>query len=155
MLNIKELLSHMPPTSPSRTFVERAAQAAARIAEKCDLAQGNVAFIAAPASHTNGAVSRTSSRTEGQMSPSRVPPLPTSLIMTGPPACVTAPASPISARNTMDSPSRSSTLFFQSSNKNAELTPSPSRLSVSFMSLGWGKTNKQKIPTSTESVKVQ
>jgi hypothetical protein len=42
-----DLLSHTPPTSSSRVFVEQAVDAACRIADKCDRAQGNAAFIVA------------------------------------------------------------------------------------------------------------
>jgi hypothetical protein len=41
----KDLLSHTPKTSPSRAVVERALHAAQRIAQKCDNAQSNAAFL--------------------------------------------------------------------------------------------------------------
>lgn len=40
-----DLLAHTPPTSASRSYVERAVEAACLIAERCDRAQGNAAFI--------------------------------------------------------------------------------------------------------------
>ncbi|KAF8899091.1 hypothetical protein BD779DRAFT_59670 [Infundibulicybe gibba] len=40
-----DLLAHTPIGSPSRPLVERAAEAAKRIAQKCDRAQGNAAFL--------------------------------------------------------------------------------------------------------------
>jgi len=40
-----DLLAYTPSTSPSRALVERAAEAARRIAHKCDRAQGNSAFF--------------------------------------------------------------------------------------------------------------
>ena len=40
-----DLLAHTSSTSPSRALVERAAEAARRIAHKCDRAQGNSAFF--------------------------------------------------------------------------------------------------------------
>jgi hypothetical protein len=143
-----ELLLHTPRTSPSRTSVERAAQAAARIAQQCNLAQANAAFIVSPPPNANGGVSRTrcSSRTDAHVFPSRVPPLPTTLIATEPLAYDSVPASPTSVA---DSTWRSST---QSANykSNTELMTGHRRLSSSFMSLGRGKGNKQKIPSTTE-----
>ncbi|KAF4604851.1 hypothetical protein EYR40_003633 [Pleurotus pulmonarius] len=40
-----DLLAHIPATSPSRAIVEKAVDAAVRVAEKCDRAQGNAAFL--------------------------------------------------------------------------------------------------------------
>jgi hypothetical protein len=40
-----DLLQHTPISSPSRALVERAVEAALRIATKCDRAQGNAAFL--------------------------------------------------------------------------------------------------------------
>jgi hypothetical protein len=40
-----DLLNHTPENSPTRPLVERALQGAIRIAEKCDRAQGNAAFL--------------------------------------------------------------------------------------------------------------
>lgn len=45
VLLYRDLLAHTPSTSPSRALVERAAEAARRIAHKCDRAQGNSAFF--------------------------------------------------------------------------------------------------------------
>ncbi|KAH7923238.1 hypothetical protein BV22DRAFT_598093 [Leucogyrophana mollusca] len=45
VLLYRDLLESTPATSPSRALVERALEAASRIAEKCDRAQNNVAFI--------------------------------------------------------------------------------------------------------------
>jgi len=47
LLPLLDLLSHTPPTSSSRVFVEQAVDAACRIADKCNRAQGNAAFIVA------------------------------------------------------------------------------------------------------------
>jgi hypothetical protein len=41
----EDLLDYTPSTSPSRGLVERAVDAACRIAQKCDRAQGNAAFL--------------------------------------------------------------------------------------------------------------
>lgn len=40
-----DLLAHTPHTSPSRALVESALEAAQRIAQKCDRAQNNAAFL--------------------------------------------------------------------------------------------------------------
>ncbi|KDR85784.1 hypothetical protein GALMADRAFT_386901 [Galerina marginata CBS 339.88] len=45
VLLYRDLLNHTPSTSSSHALVERAVQAACRIADKCDRAQGNAAFI--------------------------------------------------------------------------------------------------------------
>ncbi|KAF9482457.1 hypothetical protein BDN70DRAFT_427949 [Pholiota conissans] len=45
VLLYRDLLSHTPPSSSSRPVVERAIEAACRIADKCNRAQGNAAFI--------------------------------------------------------------------------------------------------------------
>jgi len=45
VLLYRDLLAHTPSTSPSRALVERAVEAARRIAHKCDRAQGNSAFF--------------------------------------------------------------------------------------------------------------
>ena len=42
---LKDLLDFTPSISPSRALVERAVEAACRIAQKCDRAQGNAAFL--------------------------------------------------------------------------------------------------------------
>ena len=47
LLPVLDLLAHTPPTSSSRVFVEQAVDAACRIADKCDRAQGNAAFVVA------------------------------------------------------------------------------------------------------------
>ncbi|KAF9015668.1 hypothetical protein BDQ17DRAFT_1341444 [Cyathus striatus] len=41
VLLYRDLLAHTPSTSPSRALVERAVEAACRVAQKCDRAQGN------------------------------------------------------------------------------------------------------------------
>jgi len=41
----RDLLAHTPKTSPSRALVERALQAAQRIADRCNSAQSNTAFL--------------------------------------------------------------------------------------------------------------
>lgn len=145
----QELLSHTPPTSPSRTYVELAAHAAARVAEKCDLAQGNAAFIATSSSTANVNRTRSGSRTSTQMS-SRVPPLPMIPVSTGPLALDTPPASPISIRSMADSPSRLQTQHSTSNQSHTEVMTASRRSSVLHASR-MGKINKQKIPVSTES----
>ncbi|KAL0951647.1 hypothetical protein HGRIS_008327 [Hohenbuehelia grisea] len=45
VLLYRDLLAHTPATSPSRVLVERAVEAASRVAQKCDRAQGNAAFL--------------------------------------------------------------------------------------------------------------
>ncbi|KAG1757854.1 hypothetical protein EDB19DRAFT_1901344 [Suillus lakei] len=45
VLLYRDLLESTPPTSPSRALVERALEAATRIANKCDHAQDNTAFL--------------------------------------------------------------------------------------------------------------
>ncbi|TFK41815.1 hypothetical protein BDQ12DRAFT_624508 [Crucibulum laeve] len=45
VLLYRDLLAHTPSTSPSRALVERAVEAACRVAQKCDRAQGNAAFF--------------------------------------------------------------------------------------------------------------
>ncbi|KAG2084845.1 hypothetical protein BD769DRAFT_556322 [Suillus cothurnatus] len=45
VLLYRDLLESTPLTSPSRALVERALEAATRIANKCDHAQGNAAFF--------------------------------------------------------------------------------------------------------------
>ncbi|KAF8641130.1 hypothetical protein AX17_000772 [Amanita inopinata Kibby_2008] len=45
VLLYRDLLAHTPSTSPSRAMVERALEAACRIAQKCDRAQDNAAFL--------------------------------------------------------------------------------------------------------------
>ncbi|KII93626.1 hypothetical protein PLICRDRAFT_152535 [Plicaturopsis crispa FD-325 SS-3] len=47
VLLYRDLLKHTPPNSPSRALVEDALGAALRIAQKCDRAQGNAAFLRA------------------------------------------------------------------------------------------------------------
>ncbi|KJA30000.1 hypothetical protein HYPSUDRAFT_196291 [Hypholoma sublateritium FD-334 SS-4] len=70
VLLYRDLLAHTPPASPARVFVERAVAAAGRIAEKCDRAQGNAAFIArAPA----GAVRAGSGASLSSRATSRAP----------------------------------------------------------------------------------
>lgn len=44
-MHILDLLEHTPSTSPARALIKRAADAALRIAHKCDRAQNNSAFI--------------------------------------------------------------------------------------------------------------
>jgi len=41
----RDLLGHTPKASPSRALVERALQAAQRIADRCNAAQSNTAFL--------------------------------------------------------------------------------------------------------------
>ncbi|CAA7264855.1 unnamed protein product [Cyclocybe aegerita] len=58
VLLYRDLLAHTPPTSSARPIIERAVDAACRIAEKCDRAQNNAAFVAHSGSsnsntHTN------------------------------------------------------------------------------------------------------
>ncbi|KAF8728282.1 hypothetical protein AX14_006842 [Amanita brunnescens Koide BX004] len=48
VLIYRDLLAHIPSTSPSRALVERALEAATRIAQKCDRAQDNSAFLQKP-----------------------------------------------------------------------------------------------------------
>lgn len=45
VLLYRDLLDYTPATSPSRALVERAVEAACRITQKCDRAQGNAAFL--------------------------------------------------------------------------------------------------------------
>ncbi|KAJ7109947.1 hypothetical protein C8R44DRAFT_883965 [Mycena epipterygia] len=45
VLLYRDLLDHTPASSPSRALVERAMEAALRIAQRCDRAQGNAAFL--------------------------------------------------------------------------------------------------------------
>ncbi|KAG0702723.1 hypothetical protein DFH29DRAFT_920141 [Suillus ampliporus] len=45
VLLYRDLLESTPPTSPSRALVERALEAATRIAIRCDRAQDNIAFL--------------------------------------------------------------------------------------------------------------
>ncbi|KAG2154556.1 hypothetical protein DEU56DRAFT_769180 [Suillus clintonianus] len=45
VLLYRDLLESTPPTSPSRALVERALEAATRIADRCDRAQDNTAFL--------------------------------------------------------------------------------------------------------------
>ncbi|KZT30968.1 hypothetical protein NEOLEDRAFT_50542 [Neolentinus lepideus HHB14362 ss-1] len=45
VLQYKDLLNHVPASSPSRALVERALEGATRIAAKCDRAQDNAAFL--------------------------------------------------------------------------------------------------------------
>ncbi|CAL1694549.1 unnamed protein product [Somion occarium] len=45
VLQYRDLLQHTPVSSPSRALVERALESAVRIAQKCDRAQGNSAFL--------------------------------------------------------------------------------------------------------------
>ena len=40
-----DLLKYTPASSPSRALVERALEGAMKIAQKCDHAQGNTAFL--------------------------------------------------------------------------------------------------------------
>ncbi|KDQ31181.1 hypothetical protein PLEOSDRAFT_1070436 [Pleurotus ostreatus PC15] len=47
VLLFRDLLAHIPTTSPSRAIVQKAVDAAVRVAEKCDRAQGNAAFLRA------------------------------------------------------------------------------------------------------------
>ena len=74
-LSLLDLLSHTPPTSSSRVFVEQAVEAACRIADKCDQAQGNAAFIvaggAAAAEGSNPAATTTQSAAEAETTTSR------------------------------------------------------------------------------------
>ena len=42
---VLDLLKHTPASSPSRALVERALEAASKIAQRCDRAQGNSAFL--------------------------------------------------------------------------------------------------------------
>jgi len=65
------------------------------------------------------------------------------------------PPSPTSIRSSVDSPSRSTHFFQFANNKNnTELMTGHRRLSVSLLSLGWGKSNKQKIPAAAERMQV-
>ncbi|KAF6766690.1 hypothetical protein DFP72DRAFT_797848 [Ephemerocybe angulata] len=48
VLLFKDLLAHTPSTSPARALVERAVDAAVRIADKCDQAQNHDAFAHVP-----------------------------------------------------------------------------------------------------------
>jgi len=48
VLIYRDLLAHIPATSPSRALVERALEATTRIAQKCDRAQDNSAFLKKP-----------------------------------------------------------------------------------------------------------
>ncbi|KAF9053360.1 hypothetical protein BJ165DRAFT_857161 [Panaeolus papilionaceus] len=50
VLLYRDLLSCTPRNSASRAYVERALDAACRIAGRCDRAQGNAAFVASPSS---------------------------------------------------------------------------------------------------------
>lgn len=69
-LQFADLLAHTPLASPARAFVERAVAAASRIAEKCDRAQGNAAFIAqAPAVRAGSGASSSSRATSRAPSP--------------------------------------------------------------------------------------
>jgi hypothetical protein len=43
--DLVDLLNYTPATSPSRALVQRAVEAACRIAQKCDRAQGNATFL--------------------------------------------------------------------------------------------------------------
>ncbi|KAH8099813.1 hypothetical protein BXZ70DRAFT_219141 [Cristinia sonorae] len=45
VLQYRDLLKHTPASSPSRALVERAVEGALRIAQRCDRAQGNAAFL--------------------------------------------------------------------------------------------------------------
>ncbi|KAF8974269.1 hypothetical protein BDZ97DRAFT_1772741 [Flammula alnicola] len=54
VLLYRDLLAHTPSSSNSRVFVERAVEAACRIADKCDCAQGNAAFIVSGSTSPNG-----------------------------------------------------------------------------------------------------
>ncbi|KAJ7786585.1 hypothetical protein B0H16DRAFT_1295196 [Mycena metata] len=49
VLLYRDLLEHTPASSPSRALVGRAVDAAVRIAQRCDRAQGNAAFLQRPA----------------------------------------------------------------------------------------------------------
>ncbi|KAK7465496.1 hypothetical protein VKT23_005471 [Stygiomarasmius scandens] len=48
VLLYRDILKHTPPTSPSRALLERAAETATRIAQKCDRAQENSKFLWSP-----------------------------------------------------------------------------------------------------------
>ncbi|KXN88820.1 hypothetical protein AN958_06689 [Leucoagaricus sp. SymC.cos] len=72
VLLYRDLLAQTPSTSPSRGLIKRAADAAFRIAQKCDRAQTNSAFIvdkkrdtAAPVKATSTTNSNPSSNSEG------------------------------------------------------------------------------------------
>lgn len=52
VLLYRDLLVHTPSTSPSRPLVMRAVEAATRIAQKCDRAQDNAAFLVNPQNKT-------------------------------------------------------------------------------------------------------
>lgn len=45
VLQYRDLLQHTPMSSPSKALVERALESATKIAQKCDRAQGNSAFL--------------------------------------------------------------------------------------------------------------
>ncbi|TCD64313.1 hypothetical protein EIP91_004260 [Steccherinum ochraceum] len=45
VLQYRDLLNHTPVSSPSRALVERALEAALKMAQRCDRAQGNSAFL--------------------------------------------------------------------------------------------------------------
>ncbi|KAF8910183.1 hypothetical protein CPB84DRAFT_1764839 [Gymnopilus junonius] len=66
VLLYRDLLSHTPHTSPSRAFVERAVETACRIADKCDRAQGNAAFVASSSTGHGGASENGSSAKESK-----------------------------------------------------------------------------------------
>lgn len=65
LLLYRDLLAHTPSTSPSRALVERAVEAATRIAQKCDRAQDNSAFLVKPEHHSKISLGRSRKASTG------------------------------------------------------------------------------------------
>ncbi|PPQ72268.1 hypothetical protein CVT24_004685 [Panaeolus cyanescens] len=61
VLLYRDLLNCTPRNSSSRIYVERALEAACRIAERCDRAQGNAAFVSSSSSSSSASTSRSNS----------------------------------------------------------------------------------------------
>ncbi|KAF9535588.1 hypothetical protein CPB83DRAFT_21111 [Crepidotus variabilis] len=154
VLLYRDLLSHTPSTSTSRPLVERAVDAACRIADKCDRAQGNAAFVVSAASPSSfGVGSRNNSKHRGlRASTSKTSSPSTSRIVSAasvtghsaPPVPTTSPAlasPPTSAKSTSRP---SSPAFGESPNSNNPNFGSRrlSMTAMSFVTLGWNKNQR-------------
>ena len=66
-----DLLANTPPSSSTYLIVERAVEAACRIAEKCNRAQGNAAFVAGAAGGLSSSSGSSTSMLNGSSSSRR------------------------------------------------------------------------------------
>jgi len=137
-LPLLDLLSHIPPNSSSRVFVEQAADAACRIADKCDRAQGNAAFIVAGGSGADaGGSSPEAAESTTRRSNSGRTTATTSSDESTPPTSVESERQPEEVEEDEEESKRDS-----NGGCNAKLSSSMRRvsMSVSFMSsIGWSR----------------